>query len=223
MSRLDRPGSANIIGLLDYLHNPSHSQSEPIRVPADTMLSQLGSNQSTQVQYTVHSVHQALRQAPSLTTVLAYPLLSKDQAFSHVSLLADSNVWLLDTLIDLQSAQTRWAPQPPIPILAIAVDILEAVPEKSSFTEKAYTIVVLLCNSLVADLRTITEASEGGLRTLFCKAIILVAKAATHCPPIKRLTGSKLVNELSLLSSQFPVIGPDTDFSVRAVSELNHC
>lgn len=190
--------------------------------PAYALDQILGKNRSPsqRISYTVRQASQALRQAASLANIMAYPLLSQDSAFSYVASLSENGPWLLDAWLDLRNAQKRWDTafqSSPMPVLEMTLDLIKARPGEitsaSPLRQKAYTLVVLLCSEMASTPKDLikTDPTGDGSRLTYCMALIAVAQASLQSRSIGRLAASKLVDELILLSSQYPAVAEETD------------
>ena len=175
--------------------------------------------------YTVSHAFHALRQASSLATILAYPLISSDPTFYTIMPLSENATWLLDALTDLRFVQKRWEASSlsrPFFIINLIQDILTGVSgwgDASLFPrDKAYTLLILMCSDLIAapGELVLVDASGDGARLSYCKALVAIAQSSLQNKTIARLAESRLVNELSLLSTQYPAVGDDTDVWVSS-------
>ena len=182
-----------------------------------------GSSQRTS--YAIHRSSQALRQAASLAKILAYPLISQDFIFSGVVSFTDVRPWLLDSLLDLRHVQKRWDstfPTSPIPLIELVLDVVRNFDGGTFVTmdhqNKACSLLVLLCGEMISNPESLVSTDRVGRETqhTYCLALVSIAKASLDTASTGRLAASKLINELSLLSTQYPSVGPETDVWVRS-------
>jgi serine/threonine-protein kinase ATR len=91
-----------------------------------------------------------------------------------------------------------------------------------AFKDKSHALLVLLCSELVSCEDALAQADEpsNNARRLFCQALLAIAKATLESYPIGRMASSKLVKELTLLSSQYESIGEGTDTWVRRTMQF---
>lgn len=170
-------------------------------------------------------VSQALRQAASMARILAYPLTSQDVVSTCCVSMFENGPWLMDAFLDLRFVQKRWDlsyQSSPIPLIEIILDMKKDLDEKNglvpSIRDKAGVVLVLLCSEMVSspgDLILMDSAGEK-TRLSYCLALIAITKISRQSYSVARLAASKLVKELTLLSSQFPAIGEGTDIWVRS-------
>ena len=179
---------------------------------------------SQRISYAIGSVAQALRQASSLAKVIAYPMVSRESSFSCIAALSQNGPWLMDTWLDLRYAQRRWdasIQSSPIPLIETALDVAEwpvvDADLASSLKSKANALLVLLCSEMISPPNELVRLDTDGeqSRVTYCKALVAISEASIQSYSIGRLAASKLVQELTLLSSQYTAIGEDTDVWVR--------
>ncbi|EGX95160.1 phosphatidylinositol 3- and 4-kinase, putative [Cordyceps militaris CM01] len=217
-----------LTGLVEKLQSPPSSSSKTneamtIEMPPVHVLDQVlgGPSATASVSLTYRiKLPQALQQAHSLARVLAYPLVCPDAAFAAIAPMSETGLWLLDAWLDLWSAQKRLdsgEKKSPLPLINMAVDVAKAAngdhAVATATRNKACTTLVLLCSEMAAAPDELAEADDAGgaSRASYCLALVAIAQAALQSPTIGRLAASKLVNELSLLPSQYPVLGEETD------------
>ena len=82
---------------------------------------------------------------------------------------------------------------------------------------KGFALLILTCSDWAsAPGQLLLEESAGDdARLVFCKAIAAIAQASAQHMPIARLADSKLIGEVFLMSSQYPMLGNGTDTQVR--------
>ncbi|KAJ3496050.1 hypothetical protein NLG97_g2953 [Lecanicillium saksenae] len=218
-----------LTGLIDKLQSPSINISKKtapisIELPPPHVLDQVlggpSATPSVSITYRIKLARQALQQAQCLARVLAYPLVCQDSAFSSIAPMSEIGPWLLDSWLDLWSAQKRIEgdeKKSPLPLIDMAVEVAKAAKGEHAVSiamkNKACTTLVLLCSEMVSAPEGLAEADEAGnaSRTSYCLALVAIAQAALRSPTIGRLAASKLVNELSLLPAQYPALGEETD------------
>lgn len=176
--------------------------------------------------YQISSSSQAIRQITSLAKILAYPLIQSDSAFSSLASLSQTVPWLLDTWLDLRNAQKRWdvaGSSSPIPIIETVLNMSHGLASGSemtaTFKDKSHVLLVLLCSEMVSCPEALLQEDETGdtSRQLYCQALLAISGATLESYSIGRMAASKLVQELTLLSSQHALIGEGTDIWVRSV------
>jgi serine/threonine-protein kinase ATR len=94
----------------------------------------------------------------------------------------------------------------------------------ASLVEKSCALLILLCSEMISppdELVQLTPVGEQA-RSTYGMALLIITRASSKCYTIGRFAASKLVQELILLSSQFLVIGEDTDIWVSCQAEANH-
>jgi serine/threonine-protein kinase ATR len=220
-----------LTGLIDHLQSPSavlgvKKLRTDIELPPAFVLDQVHGSRSTLSQlatYHVTSTEQALSQAQSLSRVLAYPLTSQETALAPFSPTLEIGPWLLDAWLDLRSVQKRLdttSKSSPLPLIDMAVDFIKTCQGDSvsviAVRNKAYTTLVLLCSEMVAspDELTLSDAAGDKARLSYSIALVIVSQAALQSSAIARLAASKLVQELTLLSAQYPVLEEGSDLWV---------
>lgn len=219
-----------ITGLIEKLQGPSINISKKnasitIELPPAHVLDQvLGGPRSVSpaisLTYRITRAQQALHQACSLARVLAYPLICQDSAFASIAPMSEIGPWLLDSWLDLWSAQKRLEggeKTSPLPLIGMAVDVAKAAKSDHAVglttKNKAYTTLVLLCSEMVSAPEQLAVADAGGdaARASYCLALVVIVQASLQSPTIGRLAASKLVNELSLLPAQYSALGEESD------------
>lgn len=222
-----------IPGATDQLQNTSLDPSEPnsfgsIQLPSQFALHQILQNRSISAwsTYRISSSSQAIRQITSLAKILAYPFIVQDSAFSSLASLSQTAPWLLDTWLDLRNAQKRWDladSSSPIPLIETVLHVSHGLQVGSemtaTFRDKSHALLVLLCSEMVSSPEALIQAGESGdkARQLYCQALLAISKATLESYSIGRMAASKLVQELTLLSSQHASIGEDTDIWVSRI------
>ncbi|ODA83274.1 hypothetical protein RJ55_01786 [Drechmeria coniospora] len=212
---------------LDCLQDPSLPTSNAkisisLQLPPPFALEQiLGKSgcYDARMSYTIGSAAQALRQAASLAKVLAYPITSQDPSFSCISSFLQNGPWLMDTWLDLRHVQKRWDTSmhsSPIPLIETALEVVKCSPadeDCSSTRNKANALLVLLCSEMVSSPVELIRLDPSGeeARLTCCKALVAISVASIQSYAIGRLAAPKLIQELTLLSSQYSAIGEDTD------------
>ncbi|PMB68395.1 hypothetical protein BM221_004972 [Beauveria bassiana] len=195
----------------------------PVHV-LDQVLGGPSATPSVSLIYHIRLARQVVRQAHSLARVLAYPLICQDSAFFSIAPMSEIGPWLLDSWLDLWSAQKRLEgdeKRSPLPLIGMAVDVAKAAKGDHAVAtatkNKACTTLVLLCSEMVSAPEELAKADAGGdaARANYCLALVAIAQAALQLPTVSRLVASKLVNELSLLPAQYPALGEETDVWVR--------
>ncbi|RCI08728.1 hypothetical protein L249_4681 [Ophiocordyceps polyrhachis-furcata BCC 54312] len=219
-----------LTGVLDRLQNPTLMPPNlkmptvlflPPLLALNQILEETGQRDTTQRStYTIDSIDQALRHAISLSRVLSYPFSSQDPVFSNIPYLLQNGPWMMDSWLDLRYAQRKWdsiVQSSPITLIEMALNVMKP-PEANidpvpSFPSKAYALLVLLCAEMIVCPDELVRQDGAGdeSRLIYCRAIIAISEASARSYTIGRLAASKLVQELTLLSSQHSVIGEDTD------------
>ncbi|KAH7316595.1 hypothetical protein B0I35DRAFT_354216 [Stachybotrys elegans] len=191
--------------------------------PSRTLERIIGGNETGRFQrttYTVPSTSQALRQALSLARVLSYPFTSQDPSIACIVSLSENGPWLMDTWLHLRHVQKRLdltSQCSAIALITITLDIVKATALNDEtagpLREKACTLLVLLCNEMVSTPGDLVSDDSNGeaARLTYCMAIIAISQASLRARSVGRLAMSKLVEELGLLTSGNPAVGPDTD------------
>ncbi|KAH8711053.1 Protein kinase rad3 [Beauveria bassiana] len=218
-----------LTGLIEKLQSPAinlakTNASTDIELPLVHVLDQVlggpSATPSVSLIYHIRRARQVLRQAHSLARVLAYPLICQDSAFSSIAPMSEIGPWLLDSWLDLWSAQKRLEgdeKRSPLPLIGMAVDVAKATKGDHAVAtatkNKVCTTLVLLCSEMVSAPEELAKADAGGdaARASYCLALVAIAQAALQLPTVSRLVASKLVNELSLLPAQYPALGEETD------------
>ncbi|XWX02237.1 hypothetical protein V2A60_010272 [Cordyceps javanica] len=219
-----------LAGLIEKLQSSPNNDSKKnasidIDMPPAQVLDQVlggpSATPSVSLTYRIRSPRQALKQAQSLARVLAYPLICQDSAFSSIAPMSEIGPWLLDSWLDLWSAQKRVegdeTKKSPLPLIEMAVEVAKAAQGShvvaTATRNKACTTLVLLCSEMVAVPEVLAESDADGdaARASYCTALVAIAQAALRSPTIGRLAASKLVNELSLLPAQYLTLGEETD------------
>lgn len=140
-----------------------------------------------------------------------------------VSNFAESGPFVLDSWLDLRCVQLRWdsvVETSAISLLGLALDVTKslACSPIGSFNhlEKAYVLLVLLCCDVVSNPGNLVSSESAGeeSRSIYCLALIKIVEGSLQYPSIGRLAASKLVDELTLLSTQHVAVGADSDIWV---------
>ncbi|KJZ74837.1 hypothetical protein HIM_05746 [Hirsutella minnesotensis 3608] len=220
---------ACLTGLLDHLQDPSSipsrsKTSRNLQLPPEFALTQILGHvrhESTRgTSYILDTPEQALRQVMSLAQVLAYPFLAQDLLFANNSSMAQNGPWIMDSWLDLRVVQKKWttlSQSSSTSLIEVVINISKCSETNSSLASalksKVNALLVLLCNEIVSDSDALVrqDPTGDGLRLSFCKALVAIAGASLDSYAVGRLASSKLVQELSLLSTQYPVIGEETD------------
>ncbi|KAM0250052.1 hypothetical protein ACHAQJ_008784 [Trichoderma viride] len=220
---------ASLTSLLDHLQSPSLAPSHadlrtdlelPPSFALDQILEMDREHATKRISYSIHIVSQGLRLASSLARVLAYPLISPDPAFSSSVSLLENGPWLIDSFLDLRHVQKRWEPpnqSTPLPLIEVIMDVIKSAitndHPSASLIEKSSALLILLCSEMISPPDELVQSTPAGeqARSIYCMALIVIARASLKCYSIGRFAASKLVQELILLSSQFLTIGEDTD------------
>ncbi|KAK9440315.1 phosphatidyl inositol 3-kinase [Metarhizium brunneum] len=218
---------ACVSSTIDQLQDPSLDPSElnsfiPIHLPSQFALRQILGEQSMGhgPTYQISSSSQAIGQITSLAKILAYPLIQPDSTFSSLASLSQTVPWLLDTWLDLRNAQKRWdvaGSSSPIPIIETVLNMSHGLASGSemtaTFKDKSHVLLVLLCSEMVSCPEALLQEDETGdtSRQLYCQALLAISGATLESYSIGRMAASKLVQELTLLSSQHALIGEGTD------------
>ncbi|KAG5944560.1 hypothetical protein E4U60_005826 [Claviceps pazoutovae] len=219
-----------VAGVIDELQNPAleltelKSKSFPsFHLPPQFALDQiLGGHigNAMRLHYEISSLSQAVRQISSLAKVIAYPTLCQDPTVFSMAVFPQMMTWLLDALLDLRNVQTRWHvtdSHSPIPMIEMILEISRSMEQDkdmaSKYKSKSHALLILLCTEMVALPEDLTQSSDESnkVRRIYCQALLAIAGAALGSYTIGRMVASKLLQELSLLSSQHPVIGDGTD------------
>lgn len=126
--------------------------------------------------------------------------------------------------MDLRQVQKRWeasSVSQPFFLLELVDEMtagLAFLPQTSTFPRhKAHVLLTLICSDIVASPGELVliDASGSNARSNFCRALILIAQAILRKKSLGRLVESRLINELVLLSAQYPAVGEGTDVWVR--------
>ncbi|RFU77784.1 phosphatidyl inositol 3-kinase [Trichoderma arundinaceum] len=223
---------ASLTSLLDHLQSPSlapshadlHTNLElPPSFALDQILDKDREYTTKRISYSIYTVSQGLRLASSLARVLAYPLISPDPAFSSIVSLLENGPWLIDSYLDLRHIQKRWelpSQSTPLPLIELTMDIIKSSIVNDhptvSLIEKSCALLILLCSEMISPPDELVQSTPAGeqARSIYCMALIVIAQASLKSYSIGRFAASKLVQELILLSSQFLIIGEDTDIWV---------
>ncbi|RDA89254.1 hypothetical protein CP532_0533 [Ophiocordyceps camponoti-leonardi (nom. inval.)] len=219
-----------LTGVLDRLQNPASMPPDlkmtaslllPPLLALNQILEETGQRDTTQRStYAINSIDQALRQATSFSRVLSYPFSSQDPVFFNVPFLLQNGPWMMDSWLDLRYAQRKWdsiVRSSPITLIEMALNVVKPpeahIDPMLSCPSKAYALLVLLCAEMIVCPDELVRQDDTGdeSRLIYCRAIIAISEASTRSYTIGRLAASKLVQELTLLSSQHSVIGEDTD------------
>lgn len=152
--------------------------------------------------------------------MLAYSFISQDSLLSCTTSLSQNGPLMMDSWLDLRLVQRRWdasAQSSPVALVETSLNVAKCTMANadlpSSLKSKANTLLVLLCSEMISCPGTLVDADPAGeqSRVTFCKALVAISEASMQSYAIGRLASSKLVQELALLSTQYPSIGEDTD------------
>lgn len=198
-----------------------------LQLPPTFALDQiLGDNRSQHTQrslYTISSSTQTLRQALSFARVLAYSFVSEDSLLPYTSSLLQNGPLVMDSWLDLRHAQRRCGASvqgSPIALLEMALNVSKGfafnTDSCSPLKSKANALLVMVCSEMISCPDALVEPDSTGkqFRVAFCKALLAITEASMQSYVVGRLA-SRLVQELALLSTQYPSIGEDTDVWVR--------
>lgn len=131
--------------------------------------------------------------------------------------------------MDLRLVQKRWVacslskPMFLIELVEAMLDGSESLAHASRFPQdKAYVLLTLICSDIIASAGELVliDASGSNARATYCKALLIIAQALLRKRPLSRLAESRLVNELVLLSAQYPAVGEGSDVWVRMPPRL---
>lgn len=131
--------------------------------------------------------------------------------------------------MDLRLVQKRWEASSlsqPIFLIELLDEMLggfSSFTQASSFPQdKAYVLLTLICSDIVASPGelVLVDASGNNARATYCKALTTIAQALVRKRSLGRLAESRLVNELVLLSTQYPAVGEGTDVWVRVSYDI---
>lgn len=220
---------ASLTSLLDHLQSPTLATSHtdpntnlelPPSFALDQILDKNREHASKRISYSIPIASQGLRLASSLARVLAYPLISPDPAFSSSVSLLETGPWLIDSFLDLRHIQKRLelsSQCTPLPLIEMIMDIIKSAitndHPSASLVEKSCALLILLCSEMISPPDELVQSTPAGeqARSIYGMALLIITRASLNCYTIGRFAASKLVQELILLSSQFLVIGEDTD------------
>ncbi|KAG5983170.1 hypothetical protein E4U55_000604 [Claviceps digitariae] len=222
-----------VAAAIDELQNPALNPADLkcfplIHLPSQFTLEQiLGGHvaNAAGLLYEISSSSQAVRQISSLAKVIAYPTVCQSSTFCSMAVFPQTMTWLLDVWLDLRNAQKRWHvtdPSSPIPIIEFILEISRGMEQDknvaSKFKNKSHALLILLCNEMVSFPEDLVQSSDENkkARRVYCQALLEIAGAALESYSIGRMASSKLLQEISLLSSQHPTIGPGTDIWAKS-------
>ncbi|KAG6038217.1 hypothetical protein E4U41_004433 [Claviceps citrina] len=217
-----------LAGAIDELQSPALKSTElksfpTIRLPSQFALDQiLGGHveNAARLFYELCSPSQAIRHMSSLAKVIAYPTVCQDSTSCSMAVFPPATSWLLDAWLDLRNAQKRWHVadcSSSIPIIEVVLEMTRGMEKDhdlaSKFKNKSHTLLILLCTEMVAFSEELVQSSDESekARRVYCQALLAIAGAALESYTIGRMAASKLLQEISLLSSQHPIIGDGTD------------
>lgn len=155
--------------------------------------------------------------------------MSHDSTFSSMAVFTQTTTWLLDAWLDMRNTQKRWHsadPSSPIPIIEMILEISRGIEKdkdlSSKFKNKSHALLILLCTEMVFSPEDLVQNSDAnkGARRVYCQALLELSGAALESYSIARMSASKLLQEISLLSSQHPTIADGTDVWVCKVGPL---
>ncbi|KAF5016694.1 hypothetical protein F66182_11545, partial [Fusarium sp. NRRL 66182] len=200
--------------LQDPLVVPSVEDSfTTLNLPPEFVLDRYIDNSSlltSQLLYSVDRMSQALQQLVSLCNVVAFPLISTDEAFGTVASFAESAVWLIDVLGDMRAAQVRFDcafPTSSLHVLHMALQVERALSRKkgisTSIHKKIITLIILLCGEMTTNSKAspVLGSADGEMRRTYCMALAVIAKASIEDRSIGRLAISSFVDESSMFCS----------------------
>ncbi|OHE96626.1 phosphatidylinositol 3 [Colletotrichum orchidophilum] len=183
-----------------------------------------------QTTYTIQYVSQCIHQATTLTSALAHPSISKSPGQVSRPALSELTPWLLDSLLSLRAVQNTWQAVvlgPRAHLLNIALNLLPDKPrpgKKSFVSQKAYTVLGLLCAELAAHPDEILETNDSSLaaRKTVSLALIRLAHASLVDREIGRLAAPKIVCPLEYCV-EIPSLAEAHDFirSIRVLKQTS--
>jgi serine/threonine-protein kinase ATR len=208
--------------LIDALHQlqdplvvPSVEESfRALSLPPELALSQYVDKDSpsiNQLTYSVNRIPQALQQLISFCNVVAYPLISTDEAFDPVTSFSENAVWLIDALGDMRTVQIRYGhafPASSLHVLQVTLKIERALSKKkgisASVHKKAVTLMILLCGQIASssNASSMLDSTEEENRRIYCLALAVITAASIEDRSIGRLAISSLVDESSMFYSK---------------------
>ncbi|KAM0289256.1 hypothetical protein ACHAO9_006214 [Fusarium lateritium] len=219
--------------LQDPLVVPSVEESfRALSLPPELALSQYvdkGSPLINQLTYSVDRIPQALQQLISFCNVVAYPLISTDEAFDPVTSFSENAVWLIDALGDMRTVQIRYGhafPACSLHVLQVTLKIERALSKKkgisASVHKKAVTLLVLLCGQIATspNASSMLDSTEEENRRIYCLALAVITAASIEDRSIGRLAISSLVDESSMLYSKMSE-GTDIWRATQTLREVN--
>lgn len=217
-----------VTALLDHLQSPSTSltsKSTPsIVLPPEFALGlALGDTvhySSQHAFYTLSQTTQVFRQAISICTILAYPLISSDAVFNSHAAFSEDLLTLLDAWLDILQVHKRWTnnamTRPQVPIMTILVALILrhdlALDGNTILLEKSCVLLVLCCSELALRPEALLDESADGAeaREVYCRALIVLSSVVQRSETIKRFVASKLAHELETLIGRSSLDMDDT-------------
>ncbi|KAG5926188.1 hypothetical protein E4U42_003555 [Claviceps africana] len=178
--------------------------------------------------YEISSSSQAIRQISSLAKVITYPTVCQGSTFCSMAVFPQTMTWLLDAWLDLRNVQNRWHvidPNSPIDVIETVLEVSRAMEQDkdiaSKFRNKSHALLTLLCTEMVSFPEELVQNSDENekARRVYCQALVEIARAALGSYSIGRMAASKLLQEISLLSSQHTTIGNGTDVWASKIRE----
>ncbi|CAJ0548046.1 Ff.00g048000.m01.CDS01 [Fusarium sp. VM40] len=219
--------------LQDPLVVPSVEESfRGLSLPPELALSQYvdkGSPLVNQLTYSVDRISQVLQQLISFCKVVAYPLISTDEAFDTVTSFSENAVWLIDALGDMRTVQIRYGhafPASSLHVLQVTLKIERALSKKkgisASVHKKAVTLMILLCGQIAtsSNASSMLDSTEGENRRIYCLALAVITAASIEDRSIGRLAISSLVDESSMFYSKMSE-GTDIWRATQTLREVN--
>ena len=211
----------------------------PTDFALDLAIGNVRDSSSQHAFYSISQTSQAFRQAVSICTVLAYPLISTDTVFAAHSTASEDLMSLLDVWLDLIQIHKRWdSDSIGNPQTLIANTLLSLIQQHSSLldtnpilVQKAGVLLVLCCSDLAVRPSSLLDQTGEGreTRAVYCRSLLFLASAVIHSETTKRFVASQLVPDLTRLMRKnaqpvdghdgmnmqsYAVIGDATDFSV---------
>ncbi|CEF77084.1 unnamed protein product [Fusarium graminearum] len=166
-----------------------------------------------QLTYSVDRMPHALQQLISFCNIVAFPILSTDEMFHTAASFAESIVWLIDVLGDMQAVRNRFGhafPASSVHILQKTIQIERALSRNTgicaSVHKKSITLLVLLCGDIVASLNasSMLDPNDEEIRRTYVLALAIITAASVKDRSIGRLAISSLVDESSMFYSAIP-------------------
>lgn len=171
--------------------------------------------------YSLRYPAQMFRQAVSICTILAYPLISSDAIFEGCSSFSEDLLSLLDAWLDIMQVYRRLSSDSVVPPYAVIMDILTSLIHRqnllivttsnSILREKSCVLLALCCSELILkpDMVRGDSSARPEARKSLARALILLAYAVKGCEATRRFVASKLTHDLSALSLGKVQVGRD--------------